>query len=128
LHSAVMVCMVLGLVGCSGKDSASNTGGGKKEPAAASNKDKIIGVWEVTKSADAPPGATVEFTKDGKMKMTFAINGKEMSAEGSYTVEGDKVNSVGPDGKKDTATIKKLTESQLVVEDAKGKTDEYKKK
>ncbi len=112
-YSVIMPCFILGLAGCGG-----------------SNKDKIIGVWEVAKSGSgAPAGATIEFTKDGKMKMTVSMNGKEMSMEGTYSVEGDKLTATaGPKGEKDTATIKKLTDSELVIEDSKGKTDELKKK
>ena len=46
------------------------------------NKDKIVGVWEFVKSSDPktipPPGATIEFTKDGKLKMVVKIEGKEL--------------------------------------------------
>jgi uncharacterized protein (TIGR03066 family) len=128
LSCASMGFVVLALTGC-GKPTSSSSGpsqaAAKKEP---SNNEKIVGVWEVTKSADAPPGAVFEFTKDGKMKISFKANDKDMSMEMNYKVEGDTITATGPDGKAEPAKIKKLTDSELAIEDAKGKVDEYKKK
>jgi uncharacterized protein (TIGR03066 family) len=131
---AVMCGLALGLTGCGSKSTSAP---GKSEPGKSeakkelTNKEKIVAVWVVTKSADAPPGATIEFTKDGKINVTMSMNGKEMKAEGSYTVEEDKINTVlkqGAKEEKETLKIKKLTDTELITEDEKGKTDEYKKK
>jgi uncharacterized protein (TIGR03066 family) len=95
------------------------------------NAKKLVGVWEVTKSEGAPPGATLEFTKDGKMKIRAEVKGKQFEMGGTYKVEGNKVHvtfKVGDQEKKDTGTIKTLTDTRLVVEDTKGKVDEYKRK
>jgi uncharacterized protein (TIGR03066 family) len=126
LSCASMGFVVLALMGC-GKPT-STTGpsqAAKKEPG---NSEKIVGVWEVTKSADAPPGAVFEFTKDGKMKISFKANDKDMSMEMTYKVEGDTITATSPDGKAEPAKIKKLTDTELAIEDSKGKVDEYKKK
>jgi uncharacterized protein (TIGR03066 family) len=98
----------------------------KKEP---TNKEKIIGTWELTKSAapDAPPGVTYEFTKDGKFKVTAKINGKEGGYERTYTVDADKIN-LGGEGDPKSAKIKKLTETILVLDYGDGATDELKRK
>jgi uncharacterized protein (TIGR03066 family) len=94
------------------------------------NKTKIVGVWEVVKG-EAPKGATMEFTKDGKLKFTVEVEGKKVTVEGTYEVDGESIKTVGkgPDGKehKETAKIKKLTDKELVIEDEKGKTDEFKR-
>jgi uncharacterized protein (TIGR03066 family) len=95
------------------------------------NKTKIVAVWEVVKG-DAPKGTTIEFTKDGKIKINLEADGKKIALDGSYELDGDSVKTVlkGPDGKehKETIKIKKLTDTELTTEDEKGKTDEYKKK
>src|SRR5260370_42500484 len=95
------------------------------------NKTKIVAVWEVVKG-DAPKGTTVEFTKDGKIKINLEADGKKIALDGSYELDGDSVKTVlkGPGGKehKETIKIKKLTDTELTTEDEKGKTDEYKKK
>ncbi|HEY1861446.1 MAG TPA: TIGR03066 family protein, partial [Gemmataceae bacterium] len=93
-------------------------------------KDKLVGVWEATKG-DAPKGATLEFSKDGKLKIAFEADGKKIAIEGTFKVDGDSLetNLKGPDGKehKETMKIKTLTEKELVTEDEKGKIDEFKK-
>jgi uncharacterized protein (TIGR03066 family) len=134
---AVVACLAAGLAGSSGS-STGNTrdtqdSGRTPEPGkVASNKDKIVGTWEVTKSKDVPPGATLEFTKDGKLKMKATVEGERVTMEAAYTVDGDKITVVtkAPDGKevRATATITKLTDTELVTKDEKGETDEFKRK
>src|SRR5438445_809399 len=46
------------------------------------NKTKVVGVWEVVKG-EAPKGATVEFTKDGKVKIAFEAEGKKITIDGA---------------------------------------------
>jgi uncharacterized protein (TIGR03066 family) len=94
---------------------------------------KIVGVWEGAKGGEFPPGATIEFTKDGKVKVSLEANGKKVTVEGTYKVAGDKltVTMKGPGGKEktDTDTIKTLTDDKLVIHDAKEKKNvELKKK
>jgi uncharacterized protein (TIGR03066 family) len=97
-----------------------------------SNAKKIVGVWELTKSATpAPPGATLEFTKDGKLKFRAEVKGKPIEEVGTYKVQGNKIHvtfRVGGQEKQETGTIKTLTDTRLVIEDPKGKIDEYKRK
>jgi uncharacterized protein (TIGR03066 family) len=133
LRWTVVGCLVIGLAGCgptsTTKPSPSTT---KPEPKEASNQEKILGTWEVTQSKGAPPGATVEFTKDGKMKVNYKQDGKEQSMEAMYSVDGNKITSKIklPGGKEeeDTATIEKLTDTEMAIKDKKGDLDEYKKK
>jgi uncharacterized protein (TIGR03066 family) len=104
------------------------TGGDKKK--SATNAEKIIGKWEVTKG-EVPAGSLVEFTKDGKLKFTIKMKGKDISLEGTYKVEGDKLKSTMKVGDKevtDTDTIKTLNETMLILEDTKGKVAEFKRK
>ena len=95
---------------------------------------KLVGKWELTKSADesAPKGAVVEFTKDNKVSITFDANGKEIKLEGTYKVDGDKltVKISFPGGKdnEDTDTIKTLTDEKLVTVDKEKKENEFTKK
>lgn len=79
------------------------------------NKALIVGIWELIKVSDGPRDiTTMEFTKDGKLKMKLkGTDGKEIDVDGTYVVEGDKltatIKSPVPSGKS-TATIKKLTD------------------
>ena len=123
---ALSGCLILALVGCSGSSTGSST------------KDKLIGTWEVVKINDqaAPAGAsmTIEFTKDGKAKMSNKRGDKVMTDENTYEVDGMKINTVEKkDGKekKETMLIKTLTDKELVVEgegDNKGMKMELKRK
>ncbi|HEY2786876.1 MAG TPA: hypothetical protein VGJ05_18085 [Fimbriiglobus sp.] len=100
-----------------------------------SNKDKIVGTWELVKTSQGDLGGQVlhlEFTKDGKMIMN-RMNGKmkQLVYEAKYKVEGDKEDKMpyesiteGVD-KKETLKIKKLTDKELVFEDDDGIVEEF---
>jgi uncharacterized protein (TIGR03066 family) len=93
--------------------------GVRAEEKKESNKDKIVGTWELSKS-DKSFSAVYDFAKDGKIKLTSKKDEKEESTEGSYSVEGDKVSVVLKiDGKeeKHRFTIKKLTDTEMVLLD-----------
>ena len=98
------------------------------------NKALIVGIWELTKVSEGPRDVnTIEFTKDGKFKMKLkGTDGKEFDVDGTYVVEGDKltaaVKSPVP-SEKATATIKKLTDKELVTQnDDGGRVLEFKRK
>jgi uncharacterized protein (TIGR03066 family) len=103
-------------------------------------KDKLVGTWTFVKATpkeEAPPeGAEVKvtFTKDGKMTMMMKVKDKTDKQEGSYTVKGDQLATVmkGPGGteRKETLTIKELTDKKLVIDATRGgktATTEWKK-
>jgi uncharacterized protein (TIGR03066 family) len=97
------------------------------------NATKIVGTWVLEKSDDAgaPAGATVTFTKDGKLTIQATVNGMELKFEGTYKVEKDMLVSemkIGEETKKDTDTIKKLTDKELELQDKDKKVTTFKKK
>jgi len=96
------------------------------------NGKKIVGVWELTKAAgDLPVGSTLEFTKDGKILAVVKVEGMEVKLDGTYTVEKDKLTAkvkVGDQTHEHVATIKKLTDDALEIEDKDKKLDVFKKK
>ena len=107
----VLLCAPLLLIGC-GKNL---------------NADLIVGKWEVAKGERAPVGSVAEFTKDGKLKVNRKADGQTKSMEGTYKVEGDKITTT-VEGETETDTIKTLNDTTLIIEDAKGKTIEMRKK
>jgi uncharacterized protein (TIGR03066 family) len=118
--------LVLGLatVAYGDKDAAKDArmDGDKK---AAIDKDKLIGVWE------SKDGEVIEFTKDGKIKVTVKLGDKEIKVEATYKVDGDKLTvefKQGDKVEKKTATIKSLTDKSLVTVDEGGKAEELKRK
>jgi uncharacterized protein (TIGR03066 family) len=96
---------------------------------AGSNAEKIVGVWDVVKGEGAPPGAKVEFTRDGKVKMMAKLQGKEFNDEvGTYKVEGDKLTVTQKGGQAETDRIQTLNDTTLIVRDPAGKVEEYHRK
>ncbi len=125
LPAAVLTCLALAVLASAPARAA--------EKDKATNKDKIVGTWEVTKAgSDLPEGSTIEFTKDGKLTIVAKIKDQSITVKGTYTIDGDKLMVVQktPDGKelKETIIIKSLTYKKLVTVDDKKKEDEFKKK
>jgi uncharacterized protein (TIGR03066 family) len=112
---------------------------GARAPGEPDKKDKpdyaklLIGSWEATKTApDAlPVGTMVEFDKQGKVRLTYNRDGTKSTIEYTYKVDGDKFIV---EGKTDgmavmhAVTIKKISDTELVTEDEKGKITELKRK
>ena len=93
----------------------------------------IVGKWEVTKAdpGTAPPGGIVEFTKDGKMKLTAKKDDKDFSVEGTYKLEGKNLSfamTVGGEKREKTITITKLTAKEMATKDDDGKVVELTRK
>jgi len=106
---------------------------GVRAEKADTNKDKVIGTWEVVKSEEPPPpvGAVVEFGKGGRMKVTHKKDDKDVTIEGTYTIDGDTINLVVKRDDKDikhTVTIKKIADDTMSVVNEKGKAIEFKRK
>jgi uncharacterized protein (TIGR03066 family) len=96
------------------------------------NAKKIVGVWEVSKAGgDLPAGSTIEFTKDMMLKAVVKVEGMEVKLEGTYKVEKEKLTvkiKLGEQNIEEVATIKKLTDDALEIEDKDKKVDVFKKK
>jgi uncharacterized protein (TIGR03066 family) len=131
LGGALMLCVGLALTGCGGGNKAktpSNTNPSAKDTAVGDPGPyaaKLVGVWEVVKSADAHPGSTVEYAKDGKMT-TVSVKPKG-EKKGTYKVEGNKIISFF-NGQVETSTIETLNDSSLITKDEDNRIDEFKRK
>jgi len=94
---------------------------------------KIVGKWEVTKADEGtvPKGTTVEFTKDGKMKVSGKEGGMDIALEGTYKAEKDsftmtlKVNDMEHS---QTIKVTKITDTAMSTEDKDGKKVELERK
>ncbi|HXG08769.1 MAG TPA: DUF5640 domain-containing protein [Gemmataceae bacterium] len=109
---ALAGCIVLGLTTAAlGQDKVS--------------QEKLIGTWQIKE------GIVVEFTKDGKMKLTAKVEDRTVSFDGTYVLNGNKLTTTVKQGgkeQKEVSTIKKVTDEVLVVEDMSGKTQELRRK
>lgn len=87
--------------------------------------------WTVVKSEEAPPGTRIVFGSDGKLTLSFVIEGKAREVTGTYTVAGNQLTlRLSHDGKErvETRTIKKLTPGVLVTEDKNRKVEELERR
>lgn len=105
-------------------------------PAAApkadnTNREKIVGTWEIAKSNTGLVGTHMEFTRDGKLIMTAKAGDQTIKVEGTYTVDGDKlsiVQAMPGQTVRESTKIRELTDKTLVTVDETGQTEEFKKK
>lgn len=89
----------------------------------------LIGKW-VPKEEKKGLSMTLEFKKEGKLAFAVDFMGKTETIDGTYKLDGDKLEVVIKflgEEKKDTLTIKKLSETELETTDSKGKTDTFTK-
>ncbi|VTS01411.1 : Lipocalin_3 [Gemmata massiliana] len=83
---------------------------------------KLVGRWD---AQNTKTGLVIEFTKDGKTKSAFMLSpGKPIRVEGTYTIEGNKLITVvksGDQEAKETLTVTKLTDTELVGTTERGR-------
>jgi uncharacterized protein (TIGR03066 family) len=87
--------------------------------------------WTVVKSEEAPPGTRILFAPDGKLTLTFVVEGKAREVIGTYAVAGNQlIMHLSHAGKErvETRTIKKLADGVLVTEDRNHKIEEMERK
>jgi uncharacterized protein (TIGR03066 family) len=83
--------------------------------------------WKVVKSEEAPPGTKMHFGNDGKVTLTYVIEGKARVIAGTYSLVGNQLTmKLAHDGRErvEVRTVKKLTESVLITEDKNKKLEE----
>ncbi|MDY3558277.1 TIGR03066 family protein [Gemmata sp. JC673] len=101
-------------------------------PAKADDTPKLLGKWEVTKSAsDTPVGTVIEFAKDGKLLVTINNEGKDLKLDGTYKLTGKKIAlklSLNEQKIEQDLTVTFKGEDGLELEDADKKVDTLKKK
>ncbi len=88
---------------------------------------KLIGKWA---PVDDKAPVTIEFTDKGKLTLSIDLGGKAEKIEGTYKLEGDKLQMVMTFGGKEmteTVTISKLTDEEMVGKDSKGKEEKFKR-
>ena len=92
-----------------------------------------VGTWEVTKSHEGgpPKGGIVEFTKDGKIKVTGEQNGMKEAFEGTYKIDGKKMVltfKIGDNEQSVDLTIDKLDKTTFATTSKEGKVELTRKK
>ena len=95
----------------------------------AQEKGMLVGkkAWTVFKSEEAPPDTKMVFADDGKLTVSFIVDGKPREITGTYVLAGNQLTlKLAQDGRErvETRTIKKLTEGVLITEDKNKKVEE----
>lgn len=103
--------------------------------ATAQDKDKpeakLPGKWKLVKAGEKLPEgaeAVLEFTKEGKLKLAFKLDGKTDIIEGTWKIKEKKLEMTMKLGDKDSTEaveILKLDDKVLHTKDKDGKTDEF---
>jgi uncharacterized protein (TIGR03066 family) len=88
---------------------------------------KLVGTWEAVKDSETLPlGSTLEFSKEGKLKVTLKKADETKVLAGSYKVEGAAIKiTLNIEGLEHSETLKvtKLSDKDLVIVDEKDKKD-----
>jgi uncharacterized protein (TIGR03066 family) len=97
------------------------------------NARLAVGTWEVTKSHEGgpPKDGVVEFTKDGKIKVSGEQNGMKVTFDGKYKIDGKKMTLTFKIGEKEQdveLTIDKLDEKTFASSSKEGKVELTRKK
>lgn len=103
-------------------------------PKERSDAEKVVGNWKLVKSSNSPDGLTsdliLELTAGGKMTVRQTTNGMTEVYEGDYKllVKNELPYTLKLPGgrtKKETLTVKKLTETELHVVDPDGIQEDF---
>jgi uncharacterized protein (TIGR03066 family) len=89
---------------------------------------KLVGKWEPTDVTGAM--LVVEFTDKGTVSVSVEKGGKSVKVDGTYRLSGDRLEmALKMDGKeqKETITVTRLTDDELVGKDEKGKEERMRK-
>jgi len=90
---------------------------------------KLLGKWEPVDSKLT--NLTLEFLDKGRWTLTVDIMGKTEKAEGTYKLDGNKLEvtiSFAGQEQKELLTVKKLTDTEFVTTDSKGKDEAFRRK
>lgn len=106
---------------------------GNRAVAADVDKAKLIGAWELILPEEAKGldiKVVIEFTNDGKAKMSFEGGGKKDAKDGTWKLDGDKLTITPNDDKEkaEAITVKSLTADKMTVSDKGGKDMSFKKR
>jgi uncharacterized protein (TIGR03066 family) len=123
-----MLLMALALTVCCWAESA-----GRADDVKDAAK-LLVGKWEATKVPEQglPKGTIIEFSKDGKMTVRVKKDDKEVTMNGSYKLDNDKLAVALTDEqgekKSQTVTIKKISADEFTVEGDDGHSATFTKK
>ncbi len=87
---------------------------------------KLVGKWEPSKPEKDGPKMVLEIAEKGKFTLHVTFAGKTEKVDGTYKLDGNKLEvemTFMGKTEKETLTIVKLTDTEMVSKDSKGKED-----
>ncbi len=90
----------------------------------------LLGKWEPV-DGKKDGSATIEFADKGKLTIIVEFMGKNETVEGGYKLDGDKLEitiAFAGKEKKETLSVTKLTDMELVTKTSGGKVETLKRK
>jgi uncharacterized protein (TIGR03066 family) len=117
MRSLIAVAVVFAFAGYAGAEEKIDT-------------KKLIGKWEPAKPDPKEPKMVLEIKDGGKFTISVTVGDKTEKIEGTYKVDGNKVtveSKIGDKVEKETYTITKLTDTEMVSKDSKGKEETMKR-
>lgn len=98
----------------------------------ADTKKLLVGKWEAVKvdEGSLPKGATVELTKDGKVKVAAKTETKEIKHDGTYVVDGNSFTvTLDIDGNERSYKVKiiKISDTEMDTANEEGKKVSFRK-
>ncbi len=90
----------------------------------------LLGKCEAEKPPEGVEKAVVEYLKDGKLSVEVEAQGQKHKFEGTYKLEGDKLNikiDINGTEQEQKRIVVKLTETELVTTDDEKAERKYKK-
>ncbi|MBM3979654.1 MAG: TIGR03066 family protein [Planctomycetes bacterium] len=91
---------------------------------------KLLGKWEPAKPEKDGPTMVLEIMDKGKFVFHVTFNGKTQKVDGTYKIDGEKIEvemKIGDKTEKDTLTVIKLTDTEMVTKGKSGKEETMKK-
>lgn len=91
---------------------------------------KLLGKWEPAKPEKDAPVMILEIKADGKFTLHVTFMGKTEKVDGTYKVDGNKLDvemKIGDKTEKDSLTVVKLTDTEMVTKGKNGKEEALKK-
>ncbi len=126
-----LACGATTLAGQAKLDAKKLVGKWEPAPEKIDKKNKKDKNEDKTPPAPPPIPTIIEFSADGKLSMTVGEPGKDYRVDGTYKLDSDKLSvslKVADKEIKETLTIKKLTDDELVTEDSKNKIEALRRK
>ncbi|HQR42021.1 MAG TPA: hypothetical protein PLX97_05040 [Gemmatales bacterium] len=89
----------------------------------------LVGKWKPEKLPENLDKIVIEYLKDGKLKVELTAQGMDLTGEGTYKIEGNKLSidlEIAGNNQKQTRKIVKLTKDEMITKNEDSGDEERK--